>query len=344
VKDDLVLGQGLAGTVYALTAIGRGREVLVRDAEPAEPTCSRVAAGLMNPIGGPRLVLGEDDEACWEDAVRFYRTWEARLGGTFFEERPIVRLFDSPEQAAWWQSRRVPDARYQGWHGPLPESFDPGRFRWFHGGMLVTRAGRLDTAAFLDLAREWLRERGSYEKAEAGIGPMPEARHTVWCLGHASLETGPFRAVPIRRAGGTILTVRIPGWRLPWTVHAGKWILPVGDEVVRVGSTYEWEGPDPVAPRQLEAFLEEFVGPGGETLRVERGIRPVANRGRPILGRHPAAPDQICFNALGSRGAMLAPWHAARLVEHVESGLPLPPACDVRRWIDPGGACQGAVP
>jgi glycine/D-amino acid oxidase-like deaminating enzyme len=344
VWDDLVLGQGLAGTIYALSAIERGRRVLVRDLEPSEPTCSRVAAGLMNPIHGPRLALAEEEEACWQEATRFYRAWEGRLGVRFFEERPILRLFADPEQADLWRTRRASDPRYLAWHRPWPEEVDPARFRWFHGGVLVTRAGRLDTVAFLDAARRWLREHGAYERGDAETPTRPEARHTVWCLGHAARDTGPFRELPIRRAGGTILTVRIPGWDWPWTVHAGQWLLPVGEGVVRVGSTFEWDGPDPGAPRRLEAFLDGLVGHGWEPLGVERGIRPVANRGRPVLGRHPAFPDQICCNALGSRGASLAPWHVARLLDHLESGAPLPPECDVRRWVEPGGACQGAVP
>ncbi len=314
--DYLVAGQGLAGTVFALSAIQRGRAVLVIDPEESS-TCSRVAAGLMNPISGPRLALGENEETLWNAASGFYRHWEAILEAPFFEERPILRLLTGADQAERWE-KRLRDPRYDAWHEPLPPEWAS---RAPFGGFTTKRCGRLHTVTFLDAARTWLRQRGSFR-----TGTVPEDTAAVWCIGHELRRSGPFREVPIRPARGTILTIRAPEFRETRIVHAGKWIVPVGPDTYRVGSTYEWNPADAFpsleAREELRTFLDGFLGGSWELINEEAGIRPMANRGLPFLGSHPTQPNQILFNGLGSRGSLLAPWYAGRLLDHLELGAP----------------------
>ncbi len=323
--DYLVAGQGLAGTVFALTAMQRGRSVLVVDPEHAS-TCSRVAAGLMNPLSGPRLALGENEETLWNTARDFYRRWEEILGARFFEERPILRLLTDAEQAERWR-KRLADPRYSGWHEPLPPEW---QHRAPFGGFTTKRCGRLDTGAFLEAARAWLHTHGAFRSGKVDPGSP-----AVWCLGHESRLWGPFQSVPIRPARGTILTIRAPGFDETRVIHAGKWIVPLGAGIFRVGSTYEWDpadaSPSPEAREELSDFLSGFLASPWELLQEDAAIRPMANRGLPFTGRHPKDPRHILFNGLGSRGSLLAPWHAERLLCHMEEGTPLPRATDVAR-------------
>jgi len=326
----LIAGQGLAGTIFALLAAKRGRTVQVVD--PEEPvTCSRVAAGLMNPISGPRLSLGEQEEAFWFAARDFYREWETVLGVRFFEERPILRLFTDAEQAERWKKREA-DPRYAPWYEALPPEWER---RAVFGGFATKRCGRLDAVAFLDAAREWLRGRGAFRTGRVDEGAARGT--TVWCLGHESRVQGPFREVPVRPARGTILTIRAPAFREPEIVHAGKWLVPFGDDLYRVGSTYEWEPgdalPSPESRAELSAFLDGFLPGPWELVQEDAGIRPMANRGRPFLARHPHRPGDVLFNGLGSRGSLLAPWFAARLLDHLEDGAALDPEVDAGRFL-----------
>ena len=328
--DYLVAGQGLAGTVFALSAIQRGLRVRVVD--PEEPnTCSRVAAGLMNPLSGPRLNLGPLEEAYWEQARAFYQHWEPILGVRCFEERPILRLLTQEDDARQW-SKRASDPRYAPWHAPLPADWDASRYHNSLGGFTTLRCGRLDTVRFLDAARDWLRACGSYRP-----GLVPPEEPAVWCLGFRSREHGPFQSVPLRPARGTIFTIQAPELREDHLVHAGKWLVPIGGDRYRVGSTYEWDPqdaqPSAAARDALTAFLNEWLPCPWTLVREDAGIRPMANRGQPFLGRHPTAPGQILFNGLGSRGSLIAPYFAARLLDLLECGTPLDPQVDVRRFF-----------
>ncbi len=323
--DFLIAGQGLAGSVFALTAIARGRTVEVVDPQEAT-TCSRVAAGLMNPISGPRLALGEDEEVLWSSALDFYRRWEKTLGVSFFEERPILRLFTDQAQADRW-NQRLRDPRYDPWHEPLPPDWED---RAPFGGFTTRRCGRLHCVPFLDATRAWLRNLGAFRQDRIETGAQTPL---VWCLGHHARHCGPFAHVPIRPARGTILTIHAPRFHETRIIHAGKWILPQRDDLYRVGSTYEWEAsdasPSPQAREELTAFIDTWIDSPWDLIREEAAIRPMARQGRPILGPHPTAPHQILFNGLGSRGSLLAPWHANRLLDHLEKGSLAVPEFDL---------------
>lgn len=53
--DYLIIGQGLAGSILGYTLLERGKKVLVLD-EPKFQNCSKIAAGICNPITGRNLV------------------------------------------------------------------------------------------------------------------------------------------------------------------------------------------------------------------------------------------------------------------------------------------------
>lgn len=327
--DYVIAGQGIAGSVFALSAIERGLTVQVVDPEETI-TCSRIAAGLMNPLSGPRLALGENEEALWFTARAFYRRWEETLGVSFFKERPILRLFTDPAQASAW-TKRLRDPRYDPWHEPLPEEWE--RCAPF-GGFTTKRCGRLDPVAFLDATRAWLQGRGAYRR---GSIDAEDGAAIVWCIGHFARGHGPFQEIPLRPARGSILTLRAPGFREERILHAGKWLLPLGQGVFRAGSSYEWDPADSLPSRrareEIAAFASQWIGPDWTLLQEEAAIRPMARQGRPILGPHPRDPRQILFNGLGSRGAMLAPWHAGRLLDHLAEGTAPTGELDLARFF-----------
>jgi glycine oxidase len=92
--DGVIVGQGLAGTVLAWQLRFRGVRVLVLD-DPKPMTASRIAAGLVTPITGQRLVPSWRFSEFWPVAVEFYRRVERETGVMFFREVPMVRLFKS---------------------------------------------------------------------------------------------------------------------------------------------------------------------------------------------------------------------------------------------------------
>ena len=92
--DTVIVGQGLAGTALAWQLLWRGRSVAVID-DPAPNSASRIAAGLLTPITGQRLVPSWRFGEFWPQALQFYRRVEQETGQQFFHQIPMVRLYRS---------------------------------------------------------------------------------------------------------------------------------------------------------------------------------------------------------------------------------------------------------
>ncbi|HUR53701.1 MAG TPA: FAD-dependent oxidoreductase [Gemmataceae bacterium] len=326
--DAVIVGQGLAGTVLAWTL--RPRRVLLIDREDAV-TSSKIAAGLITPITGKRLAVADRWGELWPVAVAFYRRVEAETGARFFHEGPAVRLFADAGERELFEQRNSTGWRH--WSSPLPQSEHWGRGEQPspepnlfapHGGFEMP-AARLDVPQFLAVSRDFFRP----DYLAADIDPahdiellpdrvrLPrlgvETECLVFCQGYS--PNPHFPDVTFNAAKGEILTLRIPGLAETRVVHRGVWLVPLGDERFLAGSTYEWEQLDtvPTATRRDEicARVREFVRLPFEVIDHTAAVRPVIDAGKPVVevrGR------LGIFNGLGSKGALLAPFFATRLL------------------------------
>jgi glycine oxidase len=318
VIDYLVVGQGLAGTVFAWQAIKRGKRVLVVDRED-EITSSKVAAGIINPITGKRPKLSWRFEELWPVASEFYRNCEAGS----WHERPIIRLFRDEAEA-------------EAWPGSLPTDFDQMKFDCRFGGFENARSGRLDVAEFLRRSREIFSSEGFYRQGEFEDFKDAEARFFVFCQGFEGSRNPLFENVPLRSGKGEILELRIPDFDEQRIVNRGKWLLPLGDEKFRAGSTFAWDDltcePTTAGRAEIEIGLREMLKVDYEITRAESAIRPMGFHGKPRLGHHPENPKMAYFNGLGSKGVLLAPYFAQQLLEHLEDEKPLDAEVDIAQF------------
>jgi glycine/D-amino acid oxidase-like deaminating enzyme len=116
-------------------------------------------------------------------------------------------------------------------------------------------------------------------------------------------------------------------------VHRGVFVLPLGNDLFRVGATFKWDdvfaGPTDQARAWLLERLQALVQSPVEVVEHTAGVRPAARDRRPLLGITGAA--QAVFNGLGSRGVLLAPWCAQHLAAHLLDGAVLDPEVDAAR-------------
>lgn len=101
--DVLIVGQGLAGSLLAWELAGRGLAVCVVDNELCN--ASRVAAGLVNPVSGRRLVLQPNIAGLLPAARHCYGRLARFFGDQFFVERPMWKILSGPAQKQ--QTERV---------------------------------------------------------------------------------------------------------------------------------------------------------------------------------------------------------------------------------------------
>lgn len=340
--DFLIVGQGLAGSLLAWQLIQRGKRVLVVDRDE-EITSSKVAAGLVTPISGQRFKLPQGLPDRLAFARQFYWDAEETTGVTFFHHNRIARLFRSSEEKKSWDEQEESRERNE-YVAPL--DLPSGVANAPYGGFEMKRGGWLDVPCFLEATRQWLLERASYaigsvDSQEVEAGPSNirwknvEAEGVVFAEGWKASANSFFDWLPMNPAAGDILTLRIPGLDLGGKIlNNGKWLLPIGGELFKVGSNYrhdfESEAPSPAARVEFEDHVRTLLDRPIETVKHECAIRPIIRRSQVFAGRHPTHRNVILFNGLGSKGVLNGPWHADRLAAHLIENAPLPENVDLR--------------
>ena len=163
--DFIIVGQGLAGTCLAWELRALGASVVVIDHEAAV-TASRIAAGLITPVTGQRLVKTWRWEELLSAATKFYRRRESELRCSLWRETAMVKVFVTEQEREYFE-RRQPDPEYAGLlrgGSPLPAGLSAPL-----GHCELLRGGQLDVAGFLARSREEFARGGSYVGGELSL-------------------------------------------------------------------------------------------------------------------------------------------------------------------------------
>jgi glycine/D-amino acid oxidase-like deaminating enzyme len=337
--DYLIIGQGIAGSVLALTLLQRGRTVAVID-EPRLSSSSKVAAGAFNPFNFRKMVNNWRAEELTGFAFRFYPEAEEFLGGaSLLYPRRVLKVFASEGERKLWEKACAEKEQRFAHSGILENYFAEIVYAPFGMG-IVKEAGNIDTGTLMYAVAEKLKESGSYfselfaaekllvSSETAVYDQRIKASRVVFCEGHLGRTNPWFGQLPIRPVKGQVLHVHIPGLKTSDIINRGVYLLPQGEDLFTAGATFENDIDDETntaaAEEELLGKLHKFIR---VPIRVESryaGIRPAVKDRRPLLGVHPVFSPLAVFNGLGSKGVLLAPWLAEQLVLHLEEGNALP--------------------
>lgn len=337
--DVLILGQGLAGSSLAWRLAERGVSALVVDRggvdEAGRPSASRIAAGLITPVTGRRLSIADNWEAASVDAVRFYRAVERTTGRRLLSARPALRLLASAEERERLRMRQSSEyfARQA---RPAAARQLPALLRAPHGGFWMPAAARLDAAGYLAATRRWLRRNGRWRQADIDLRQdidlhgrgvrIPRLRLAAGiialCQGADPTRHGGPIALPLEPVKGEVLRVAAPTLGLGYTLHRGVWLAPDGGGgEYLLGATHAWGdlSSTPTAAGRVELLsgVAAAITTPPTVLRHDAAIRPATADRKPVAGITGTRPRVAWLNGLGSKGALWAPWHAARLAEEI---------------------------
>ncbi len=345
--DYLIVGQGLAGTILALTLDRLGMTYRIA-ADPKQPPASAIAAGLLNPITGKRLAKAPLMEAYLEAATAFYPVQEELLGASFFRKRSFLRLLKSKEEAALLQ-KRLEDPAFQ---PHISQVYQPYHFKHLHdewGSFGLNSVHTLDVPVFLEKAKAYFEAKQVYiPKAlkhalalEGGVLHWEGAafKTILFCEGSGALANPLFSWLPFRPAKGEILTLDLLKSVTDGVVNKEKWIVPIGPTRIKLGATYSWEDlssePKPSAKWELLSSLKDIlhVSSFPLLLKHEAAVRPCTEDALPFLGQHPQHKSCFIFNGFGSRGSLLAPFYAESFIQYLCHQKPLPKPVDIARYL-----------
>lgn len=337
--DYFIIGHGLAGSTLAWALISRGVKALVIDPN-REDESSKIAAGIVTPVTGPRFALTWRFEELLPAAKRFYGSLEKDWGVQFFHRRPVARLFGAADEAGTLARKRQSRPDIAELTGPLASPLDSSRFHARFGGFQMDEAYQLNTLRYLEASHLALLRTGAFAEGDfdwRGVDPDKPfvygdaiADRVISCEGFRASMNPYFSSIPFRHAKGEILDLDFDCPEEPRIINlSGRWALRSREGVWKTGSTFDWNdlNPEPTDSGRatlLEQFRQLVKAPVDESHVVcqRAGIRPVIRGGKIALGWSPEFPRIGLFNGLGSKGTLRAPFYAERFAEWIVNGTP----------------------
>ncbi|QVL29827.1 FAD-binding oxidoreductase [Telmatocola sphagniphila] len=336
--DYLILGQGLAGSTLAWQLIWRGKSVCVVDPVD-EVTSSKIAAGLLTPLTGKRLVKTEGWDDYWPLAKHFYQQVERFTQASILTLAPMVRIFTEQKELQRFEAQLQVEPHLL--RSDPSSTLDPNDFEQPHGSFEMPVAGVLNCPEYLQATRDYLRSQQRFLTDRLDLSEDIEllrdrvyvprwkltACQLISCTGHQE-RRNPRLLADWLPAKGEILTLRIPGLQETRVVHRGIWLARCGNEIYRAGSTYEWKELDS-APTQagrelILKRLKEFLKRDFEIVDHRAAIRPILRDLKPAIGLAPDLPQLGFFNGLGTKGALYAPLVSLHFANFLIDATPIP--------------------
>jgi glycine/D-amino acid oxidase-like deaminating enzyme len=211
----------------------------------------------------------------------------------------------------------------------------------------VLQTGYLDTALLLEKFRGYLMENNLFRKETFSyetLGPNTDfiqykeisARHIIFAEGFGMHSNPFFKHLPLDGTKGELFIIKAPGLNLDVIVNTSVFILPLGNDLFKVGATYNWADktdlPTEEGKQELITRIKEILSCDFEIIKHFAGVRPTVKDRRPLIGTHPDFENIHILNGLGTRGVMLGPSMAQALYENIERGIPLDRSCDIKRF------------
>jgi len=342
--DYIIVGAGIAGLSMAHYCKRYNKSFVVIDSSVR--TSSKVAGGMFNPVVLKRFTSIWESEAQLNLANSFYTEVEKMLGNSFYHNLPIHRKFASiEEQNNWFQACDNPSTSVFLNEELYKDTFPHIKSSYYFGEVYQT--GFLDVAKYVALYQNFLtdselfiRESFVYEDLQLLESSVKykdiSAEQVVFAEGF-SLQNNPyFNYLPLDGTKGELLYVRIPKLKLKVIIKSGVFIIPIGNDIYKVGATYNWfDKSDDVtndAYEELIAGLETLLDCEYEVVEHFAGIRPTVKDRRPLVGQHYECKNVYVLNGLGTRGVLLGPYLADKLIQNIENNVPLDRNIDVARY------------
>lgn len=345
-KDFIIVGQGLAGSILAWNLMQEGCSVLIIDHFDAT-TSSQVAAGVYLPITGRRIVrtwMADELIPCAED---FYSSLGKFFNTDFIHQLSVLEIPDSVKVYNEWQMRKshADTGKYIArFHAP--DSFS--ELNCPYGAVELKPSGYVDLKKLLAHLRSYFVQNGSLKDAVFDFKHLQvsdtirygdiESKNIIFCEGIAAQSNPYFRHLPFQPSKGEVLTIHSELLPQDYIINKSVFVLPIGNHYFKAGSTYEWKElnniPTEAAREKLSRQLKELIRVPFEITGHQASVRPSVKARRPFAGMRSGIPNVGIFNGLGTKGVMLSPYLSRHFVNHLLKKEKLMPETDIAQYDD----------
>jgi len=340
-----VIGQGIAGSVMALTLNSKGHQVKIFDTAEHNSS-SVVSAGICNPITGKKQKLTWRAADFFEFSSKFYIDLERILDTKFYQSLPIYRILNNVGEQNSWSTAQLDESLKPFISKNTFHSLDGASYVNPFGCIGVEQGGWLNMIDFLQHVRNYFSSTDSFVNSRFVYNHVEKTDHLfkygddsaeniIYCTG---LEVGDLWSnLPFTPMRGEILTISCPKAVNNAIVIGGCFVLPLGNDLYRVGSTYDWRNTEVVTTdagrQEIELKLQKFLKLPYRVVDHDVGLRPAVKDRRPLIGQHESEPNVYLLSGLGSKGVSMAPKLAEWLYSLMEFDLEPPFETNLKRYL-----------
>ena len=342
--DYLIIGSGLAGISFSEIALQNDKSILVLDNN--SQNSSKIAGGLYNPVILKRFSeIGHAKEHLLI-MNEFFSNLEKKLDCKVNFEMPILRKFFSIEEQNNWftASDKVNLAPFLSTN-LISRKYSSIDSPFGYGEVLQT--GYVDTALLLNKYKKYLINNKLFLDESFDYSLLQEesngihykdiqARNIVFAEGFGMHANPYFKNLPLDGTKGELFIIKAPLLDLDVIVNTSVFILPLGNDLFKVGATYNWTDktntPTEEGKTELIKKIKEIINCDFEIVEHLAGVRPTVKDRKPLVGTYSNHNSIHILNGLGTRGVMLGPAMAKALFESIEYQKPLDKVIDIRRF------------
>lgn len=343
--DYIIVGLGLAGLAFAEELMHANKSFVVF--EDNSQKSSLVAGGVYNPVILKRFTPVWNAKSQLDKALPFYKSLEEKLSIRIDYKFVTRKVFKSIEDQNNWFIASDKTLLVDFMNPNISHENIPGIKGEFGSGE-VLGTGRVDTSGLINAYREYLKSFDciQFEKFEHneivfindGVNYQDfEAKKIVFCEGYGIKKNPFFNELPLQEAKGELLTILAPNLKIDFLVKSTLFILPLGDDLYKVGATFNWKdktsNSSEEGRKDLIEKLKKVISVPYKIISQSAGIRPTVKDRRPLVGIHPQHKELLVLNGLGTRGVMIAPSMAHDLFMFSEFGLPLDNEINCDRFL-----------
>lgn len=345
--EAFIIGGGLAGMSVALRMAELGHQFILIDPKRDQPTSSRLASGIINPITGRRFAKTWLYESLETSFLEFYKKWEHEWETKLLKPIEIYRAI-TDHRLVNDLDAKLSDAAYTQHCRPLsPKEIQslqssvnfPDKGYVFYGYQLDCINYLNHAIQFLESKHQYFEDHFIFSKDDVKKDTFHykefETQRLIFAQGAATLQNPPFDWIGLTPNKGEILKIPTEKFNIVPIIKKRLYVIPQ-DKEYWVGSFSTWktdhENPTQQGLQYLNHHLSDIIDIDPVTTGHYAAFRPTSIDRRPIIGLHPENPALVIFNGFGSKGCSLIPYFSHQFCQALWDNGTLDPLVNVHRF------------
>jgi glycine/D-amino acid oxidase-like deaminating enzyme len=343
--DVLIIGQGICGTFLSYYLQKENKTFIVIDDHAADAP-SRVAAGIINPVTGRRMVTVWMADTLLPFSWKAYSEIGQELGITAISQKNIIDFFPNPFMRESFLKKMEENDPYVHTYPEQNHFNDFFHYEFGCGEIRPAYTAHLET--LLPAWRRKLQQDGRLREEHFDHNHLQTgetqvvykditADFIIFCDGPGGNENPFFKQLPFAPNKGEALLLEIAGLPPHHIYKKSMTLVPMATPgLFWIGSAYLWDfdhrDPTPAFRKNTELVLREWLRLPYRILDHYAALRPATLERRPFAGLHPVHKKVGLLNGMGTKGCSLAPFFAKELTDHLVYKQPLTPEADIHRF------------